>query len=213
MKKHNPYLPVLVTVFSIASICMLYGKTANYAPLESESDIQVPIDADLKNVSGKQLLDWMKDHKIEYVSQNPKQVEEGNYSVYLEHAAPQEAVQIFCTLLKADWRRQGDVFVLTPAKPKSAKAPEAPSLLQVPQLATPATAITEDPNPNRPEFVDEIIQSLSPEQHQSNVQNGFIDVEELDAEQQSTLKECIGEGRVDFVIFVDGKTHRFKGTL
>lgn len=214
MKKRNPFLPVVLTAFSIASIGMLYAKTASIAKVGEDETYRAPINAHLQNVSGSELLLWLKNNQIEFISENKSDIQKGSYTVYLENASPDQAVEVFADLLNVEWRRVGQVYVLTPeSKRPAVKSLPRPVLMEGLQQASADQPVVEADKVERPPQIDALVESLTPEQRQTNRESGYLPTSELTSFQKETLRKHVNSDMVDLSVLVDGRTVRIKGEL
>ena len=218
MKNRNPYLPLFITFLSIASIGALYGKTLQPTKTPSSTDEFAPISVELKGVSHMDLLSWMAKHQIQYVTEHPRDNEDQEYSVYFDHASQQDVVNAMSKVLETNWKREGNVYVLSPrvqpASPKSSsrsdRATSQNQSLSVPTLQ-PMTSPVIDGEPQT--FASTFIATVTTDQMQRMDQLGFLPTSDLTENQKKLIRAEITSKDCRILVCALGKVIKIQGAL
>ena len=215
MKNRSLLFPVVLTVLCIASIGSLYARTATANRPESTTTDTTQIIANLNNVSGKELVNWLKVHNIYFVSRNMSPIQDQNFTIYVEKASPSEVVQAVAESLGVGWRQEGNIFVLSPAvsnsEPKGTPLSHSLSTPAAPKAANQGTAT--QPAEVKPTLAKKLVSNRTDDQDAEAKTQGYLSTKSLTKDQQQLIVNEVGSGPVDLVVVNDHHLIHIKGEL
>lgn len=213
MKKRSPFLPAFLAIFSIASIGIIYGNSAKSIDSKESAKQSTPVSAQLKDVSGKELLTWMTDNNIQFLTEHPEKVSSTStkYSVYFDHASPQDIVGAISVVLGTEWHQEGEIFVLTPRE--ELREEENSSEYRPKRVPFPIKGIQEDISGAAKTFGGKLVATMTKSQLRDQLVHGLISTDSLSEEQKQLIQSEIRSNQVNIIIATQGRVVYLKGEI